>query len=145
MEAETPTFCKEDFLYNIIRIKKNSCFSNFCDGIVRPTPKGKYSCQNITKSFHKHKKEKPHKEHHKKRQLSEKFKLRDITDRQEKHKKINNINSLMKKHKFKLRNDFDKTHVEQFLSSKEEAFEIPFLLYDENNLENTVNIFVKTD
>ena len=40
---------------------------------------------------------------------------------------INNFQELMKKDKFKLRNDFDKKNVEKFLSSKEEAFKNNFL------------------
>ena len=43
---------------------------------------------------------------------------------------IKNINIFMLKHKFKLRNDFDKKNVEQFLLSKEQAFENPFLLFN---------------
>ena len=46
-------------------------------------------------------------------------------------KNINNIKDFIENHKFKLRNDFDKKHVEKFLSSKEEAFKIPFLLSEE--------------
>ena len=38
------------------------------------------------------------------------------------------IRNLMKKNKFRLRNDFDRKHTEQFLFSKESAFEMPFLL-----------------
>ena len=45
----------------------------------------------------------------------------------------NDIQEFMKKGKFKLRNDFDKKNTEQFLSSKELAFEMPFLL-DKNIL-----------
>jgi hypothetical protein len=43
---------------------------------------------------------------------------------------IKNVNIFMLKHKFKLRNDFDKKNSEKFLLSKEQAFENPFLLYN---------------
>ena len=43
---------------------------------------------------------------------------------------INNVIDFIQKHKFRLRNDFDKKNSEQFLLSKEQAFEIPFLLYN---------------
>ena len=43
---------------------------------------------------------------------------------------INNIYEFMKKQKFKIRNDFDKTNSEIFLLSKEQAFENPFSYYN---------------
>ena len=60
---------------------------------------------------------------HRKRKFHHSHKLR--------YKNINNIYDFIKNHKFKLRNDFDKKHVEKFLSAKEEAFKIPFLLTEE--------------
>ena len=50
-------------------------------------------------------------------------------------------------HKFKLRNDFDRKHSEQFLQSKEAAFEKPFLLGEENDEEKNLkfNFTLKND
>ena len=43
----------------------------------------------------------------------------------------NKVNDFIKNHKFKLRNDFDKRNAEEFLLSKEEAFNIPFCYSEE--------------
>ena len=146
MEAPTPTFCK-DFASK--RIKKHHNFSNACERVGKIKPRGKKSCMNLNKLDNNLKKDKPklkkdsHKRHH-----SQKFKLRDYSDiceindnkshdsksKKKKSKKkviINNILDFIKKHKFKLRNDFDRKHSEQFLLSKETAFEKPFELTEE--------------
>ena len=124
MEGETPTFCKE-------LLDKNNCsFSSACDKVSKlklgksssfkkPIKKG-ISLQVKAKS--KFRKESTEGEHKKRRHHhSQKIKSKNIY----------NINDFMKNHKFKLRNDFDKKHVEKFLSSKEEAFKIPFLFSEE--------------
>ena len=155
MEDITPTFCKD----HLVSAEKDSInFSVACEGLKNPKPKGKYSCSNVnikTKSPHKNKKEKSKFKASRKRHHSQKFNLKKIEDDDHsndvsekfvlsgksnnfslKIKKAfdnNDISILMKKHKFKLRNDFDKKHTEQFLSSKEIAFEMPFLL-DKNML-----------
>ena len=115
MEGETPTFCKE-------LLDKNNCsFSSACDKVSKlklgksssfkkPIKKG-ISLQVKAEGEHKKRRH-----HH-----SQKLKSKNICD----------INDFMKNHKFKLRNDFDKKHVEKFLSSKEEAFKIPFLFSEE--------------
>ena len=146
MEAPTPTFCK-DFASK--RLKKHHNFSNACERVGRIKPKGKKSCMNLNKLDNNLKKEKSkmkkdsHKRHH-----SQKFKLREYSDiceindnkshnsksKKKKSKQkviINNILDFIKKHKFKLRNDFDRKHSEQFLLSKETAFEKPFELTEE--------------
>ena len=41
---------------------------------------------------------------------------------------VHNLQEFMKKNKFILRNDFDENNVEQFLLSKEKAFNNSFLL-----------------
>ena len=144
MEAQTPTFCKD-------LLSKKLRSGNFTDACGRP--KGKLSCSNLNADNNKPKKEKSrfkketskHLRHH-----SQKFKLREYNDNIEKaedskslnnknnHRKkhnniiINNINDFIKMHKFKLRNDFDRKHSEQFLQSKEAAFEKPFILCEED-------------
>ncbi len=151
MEDITPTFCK-DHLANTE--KDSMTFSVACEGLKDSKPKGKYSCSNIKfKARSPHKSHKSHKDKskfkidHKRRHHSQKFSLKKIDDIHSNNNsekfvlsdKSNNIslnikkvfdnkdiNTLMKKHKFKLRNDFDKNHSEQFLCSKEIAFEMPF-------------------
>ena len=148
MEDATPTFCKE-FLSKKPKIN----FSKACEKMVIRRPKGKYSCSNV-KNLDGKEKTKHKKDHaYKKRHQSQKIKLSDFSDINEidevkinnntdtstnhhhkKHKEIiksNNINNFMKKHKFKLINDFDKKHAEQFLLSKEEAFEKPYIFFVE--------------
>jgi hypothetical protein len=162
MEDVTPTFCKDHLP---TKEKDSYNFSIACEGIK---PKGKYSCSNVNlkvKSVHKHKKEKSkNKLPLKKRHHSQKFDLKKIVEihshksskdsqNNGKHhnsnlniKKTfdnNDISRLMKKHKFKLRNDFDRKHTEQFLNSKEIAFEMPFLL--EINDNNKMNIILKNE
>ena len=146
MEAPTPTFGKG---FAAKRMKKKRNFSNACERVGRIKPKGKKSCMNLNNLDNNLKKDKPklkkesHKRHH-----SQKFKLREYSDiceindnkthnsksNKKKSKKkviINNILDFIKKHKFKLRNDFDRKHSEQFLLSKETAFEKPFEFTEE--------------
>ena len=154
MEDITPTFCKD----HLTTTEKDSItFSVACEGLKNPKPKGKYSCSNINlkaKNPHRSKKDKSKFKHSHARHHSQKFNLKKINDvhsnndsekfvSSDKSNNIslkiknafdnNDINTLMKKHKFILRNDFDKKNTEQFLSSKELAFEMPFLL-DKNIL-----------
>ena len=105
---------------------------------------------------------------HNKRSYSQNFKLKEYEDIEEeieedeiitrsksksitkknKNKEIfNNFKDFIKYHKFKLRNDFDRKHSEQFLSSKEEAFKKPFLLTEDNFEEKnrTFNYTLKND
>ena len=139
MEDATPTFCKE------LLSKKIKCnFSNACEKTTMTKPRGKYSCSNVKKHNVKEK-SKFKKDSSKHRHRSEKFKVKDYSDISEiddnknmnknGKKKINNIRCFMKKHKFKLRNDFDRKHAEQFLLSKEAAFEKPFLFFEEIVIE----------
>ena len=153
MEAPTPTFCKGSAPKRL----KDCNFSNACGKHIKP--KSKYSCNNVKNSEKKEKKDikkfklvKPsNKRHH-----SQKFKLREyeikemednksdnsksITRKRNKSIKIiNNIHDFIKKHRFKLRNDFDRKHSEQFLQSKETAFEMPILSSDEIVLEKNKN------
>ena len=162
MEDITPTFCKS----HLPNTEKDSYnFSVACEGMIRPKPKGKKSCSNINskfKSVHKFKKEKSkNKISFKKRHHSQNFNLKNIySDKSSKGshnndrihnsnlnvKKTydnNDISRLMKKHKFKIRNDFDRKHTEQFLNSKEGAFEMPFSL--EINDNNNINVILKKD
>ena len=154
MEDITPTFCKDP----LPSTEKDSInFSVACQGLQDSKPKGKYSCSNAKikiKSPHKSKKDKSKYKIMNKRHHSQKFNLKKIDDIHSNNisekfilsdksnnvvlnmKKVfdnNDISTLMKKHKFKLRNDFDKKHSEKFLFSKEIAFEIPFLV-EENIL-----------
>ena len=154
MEDITPTFCKD----HLVNTEKDSIsFSVACEGLKVSKTKGKYSCSNINlkaKNPHRSKKDKSKFKHSHARHHSQKFNLKKINDvhsnndsekfvSSDKSNNIslkiknafdnNDINTLMKKHKFILRNDFDKKNTEQFLSSKELAFEMPFLL-DKNIL-----------
>lgn len=158
MDAPTPTFCKD-------LLSKKLKSGNFTDACGRP--KGKLSCSNLNNLDNKLKEKKSrfkkdtsnHLRHH-----SQKFKLREINEdlkendnkslnnkkrRSKKHDNIiiNNINDFIKMHKFKLRNDFDRKHSEQFLQSKEAAFEKPFLLGEENDEEKNLkfNFTLKND
>ena len=145
MEAPTPTFCQDLMSKNL---KKKCNFSKACKRMA----KNSYSNLNLNKLDDKNQKEKSKiKKAHNKRHQSQKFKLKqydDIEDineeeirtrsksksitKKKRNKEIfNNIKDFIKYHKFKLRNDFDRKHSEQFLSSKEEAFEKPFLLTEE--------------
>ena len=150
MEDITPTFCKD----HLVTTEKDSItFSVACEGLKNPNPKSKLSFSNVkfkTKSPHKSHKEKSKFKAFRKRHHSQKLHLKKIEDddhlndvsekyvlsgknnnfslKLKKDFDNNDISLLMKKHKFKLRNDFDKKHTEQFLSSKETAFEMPFLL-----------------
>ena len=165
MEDVTPTFCKD----HLPSTEKDSYnFSVACEGMVKTKPKGKYSCSNVNfklKSLQKHKKKKSiNKISHHKRHHSQRFNLKKIGEihsnksSKDSHNsgKIHNsnlnikktfdnndISRLMKKHKFKLRNDFDKKHTEQFLNSKESAFEMPFLV--EVNENNNINVILKKE
>ena len=165
MEDVTPTFCKDHLP---TKEKDSYNFSIACEGIAKTKPKGKYSCSNVNlkvKSVNKYKKEKSkNKIPLKKRHHSQKFDLKKIdeihthksskdSDKNGKihHSNLNNkktfdnndISRLMKKHKFKLRNDFDRKHTEQFLNSKEGAFEMPFLL--EVNENNNMSAILKKE
>ena len=125
MNSETPTFCKE------FSLKSNNCnFSSLCESISDSKCKGSNSSKSLkkykkgmslqVKIMSKFKHENGHDEHkRKKKHHSHKFKKRNYD--------IHNVTDFIKNHKFKLRNDFDKKHVEKFLSSKEQAFNMSFL------------------
>ena len=128
MNVKTPSFRNE------FTIKTNNYnFSSLCENITD----SKYKESNSSKSLKKYKKlnlqvkrmskfkhENGDDEHMKRRKHhSHKFKKR-VYD-------IHNATDFIKNHKFKLRNDFDKKHVEKFLLSKEEAFKIPFLIAED--------------
>ena len=152
MEASTPKFCK-DLLSKKLR---NNNFSDACGKHIKP--KAKFSCSNFKHLDNgKNGKSKCKKEHSsRKRHHSQKFKLRNYNDipeiddnknnnksynktKNKNNKIINNIYDFIRKHKFKLRNDFDRKHSEQFLLSKESAFEKPFLLTEEINIDKNIN------
>ena len=148
MEDITPTFCKD----NLPSTEKDSIsFSVACKGIRKSKLKGKYSCSNLnfkSKIPYKSQKEKSKFKVNQKRHHPQKFNLKKIVDihsnntsekvtlNEKTRVSLNikktfynkDIRNLMKKNKFRLRNDFDRKHTEQFLFSKEAAFEMPFLL-----------------
>ena len=128
MDGETPTFCKG------FSLKNNECnFSLVCssatDSKVR-TNSSKHSKQfKKGQSIQIQKKSKfkighVDEKHHKKKKNHHSHKYKKKYD-------IHNIYDFIKNHKFKLRNDYDKKHVELFLSSKEEAFKKPFVFTEE--------------
>ena len=128
MNDETPTFCKG----NAVKNTGNS-FSIACDSVKDPIVRESYSFKQFKKgcSIQVNKKSKflyeignkDYRQDKRKYHLSHKNTIKKYD--------INNIIDFIKHHKFKLRNDFDKKHVEKFLSSKEEAFTIPFLSMEE--------------
>ena len=152
MEAPTPTFCK-----GLAAKKLKDCnFSNACGKNIKP--KSKYSCNNVKNSEKKVKKGskkfkivKPNKRHHSQKFKLREYEIKDMEDNKSANSKnitrkrnksikiINNIHDFIKKHRFKLRNDFDRKHSEQFLQSKETAFEMPILSSDEIVLEKNKN------
>lgn len=153
MEAPTPTFCK-----SLASKRLKDCnFSNACGNQIKPT--SKYSCQNFKHSQKKDKKEskkfklvKPNNiRHHSQKFKLREYQIKEMEDNKSDNSKnikrkrnksikiINNINDFIKKHRFKLRNDFDRKHSEQFLQSKETAFEMPILSSDEIVLEKNKN------
>ena len=126
MDGETPTFCKE------LLFKKGCSFSS----AIKKTPNSKFNkSESLKKPLKKGGSIKLRNQSKFKKDnlgLDIKYKKRKVHHSQKiKLKDINNIHDFIKNHKFKLRNDFDKKHVEKFLSSKEEAFKIPFLLTEE--------------
>jgi len=137
MEDLSPNFCK------VLKTKnhKNFNFTKVCDTGIKHL---QYSCSNLNtltmepqKQRIKNKKEKSKN----KRSFSQKCLLQEYKDiqginntnikkRHKRHKqeRINNIHEFIQKHKFRLRNDFDRKHSKKFLLSKEEAFENPSCL-----------------
>ena len=146
MEDATPTFAKDfvspkkhNFSDEIDKIKDNSINNNLESEKLK----------NKNEHHHHH-----HHHHHRKRYHSEKFNLKDygvISEKQDikniskSNKNVNTICNFMKKKKFKLRNDFDKKHVEKFLLSKEEAFEKPFLSMDNKEIHISSNFTLKNE
>lgn len=140
MDGETPTFCKE------LLGKKSCSFSSACQTMAKSKFKKSESESSINlKKYSKFKKSESLKQFKNggNIKIKKKSKFKNIHfDIDHKKRKIhhsqkffpkntNNIKDFIENHKFKLRNDFDKKHVEKFLSSKEEAFKIPFLLSEE--------------
>ena len=125
MAEETPKFCSgiQENTFSAISgagIKNNhnkrSSFLTNLENNKHYKPKKNSISKNIKENINK----KRHKK--RKRNNSEYSKQRKYN--------INNVIDFIQKHKFKLRNDFDKKNSEQFLLSKEQAFENPFLLYN---------------
>ena len=140
MEQPTPTFGKE-----LMKKKKDKIiyFSDYCNNIKNSNKnrklslemmksnegntKGKYTKKgNSQKCSPKRLRAKSTKKHLKK--------YRDIKEKKVENKtqEINdNINSFIRNHKFELRDDFNESNVNKFLSAKEFAFEIPIILVNE--------------
>ena len=125
MNRETPRFCS---------ILQENSFSATRESVPSPTVKRyispikfrkEYENKNVNVNKHKHHHEHKHKHKHRKSLNLEYY--------NSKNNHIDNIYEFIKKHKFKLRNDFDKKNCKKFLLSKEQAFEKPFLLNEENN------------
>ena len=122
MAEETPKFCNviQDNTFSAIisaeNKKKQNKKSSFLTNLENYKPKKNSTSKMIKENLNKKK--------HKKRKRNN-----SICTKRRKYN-INNINDFIQKHKFELRNDFDKKNSEQFLLSKEQAFENPFLLYN---------------
>ncbi len=140
MELPTPTFGKElmkkkkdniiyfsDYCNNIKNSKKNRKLSLEMMKSNEGNTKGKYAKKgNSQKCSPKRLRAKSTKKHLKK--------YRDIKEKKVENKtqEINdNINSFIRNHKFELRDDFNESNVNKFLSAKEFAFEIPIILANE--------------
>ena len=121
MSEETPKFCTEEnsFSLFITLSSKNNCSKNSLLSLIQ-LENNKQKHRNKSKASKKKKgheaKNKRHKRH------NSELKIRKYN--------IHNINEFMKKHKFKIRNDFDKKNSEIFLLSKEKAFENPLIYYN---------------
>ena len=140
MELPTPTFGKElmkkkkdkiiyfsDYCNNIKNSKKNRKLSLEMMKSNEGNTKDKYAKKgNSQKCSPKRLRAKSMKKHLKK--------YRDIKEKKVENKtqEINdNINSFIRNHKFELRDDFNESNVNKFLSAKEFAFEIPIILANE--------------
>ena len=140
MEQPTPTFGKElmkknkdkiiyfsDYCNNIKNSKKNRKLSLEMMKSNEGNTKGKYAKKgNSQKCSPKRLRAKSTKKHLKK--------YGDIKEKKVENKtqEINdNINSFIRNHKFELRDDFNESNVNKFLSAKEFAFEIPIILANE--------------
>ena len=140
MEQPTPTFGKElmkknkdkiiyfsDYCNNIKNSNKNRKLSLEMMKSNEGNTKGKYAKKgNSQKCSPKRLRAKSTKKHLKK--------YRDIKEKKVENKtqEINdNINSFIRNHKFELRDDFNESNVNKFLSAKEFAFEIPIILANE--------------
>ncbi len=140
MEQPTPTFGKElmkkkkdkiiyfsDYCNNIKNSKKNRKLSLEMMKSNEGNTKGKLAKKgNSQKCSPKRLRAKSTKKHLKK--------YRDIKEKKVENKtqEINdNINSFIRNHKFELRDDFNESNVNKFLSAKEFAFEIPIILANE--------------
>ena len=130
MEGQTPTFCT-DFL-------EGRSFSDQCEIFSKFKPKKRFSLfgvktlennktvENINNNEKKRKYNKHKSNHkHKRRHHSEFGKIKKSIFNQD-------IKKIIKKNKFKIRNDFDDRNAKKFLLSKEKAFEVPFLLINDN-------------
>ena len=140
MELPTPTFGKElkkkkkdkiiyfsDYCNNIKNSKKNRKLSLEMMKSNEGNTKGKYAKKgNSQKCSPKRLRAKSTKKHLKK--------YRDIKEKKVENKtqEINEkINTFIRNHKFELRDDFNESNVNKFLSAKEFAFEIPIILVNE--------------
>ena len=139
MEDKTPTFCN--------RYSQKRCyFSDLCENNSEIDNKGKNSIKfsKIKEENCKRKRSKSKKNcsHNKSRKKS---KSKTLKDKKVKFKEIknddnfknvkNNLNTFIRNHRFVLRDDFNEKNVNKFLTSKELAFDIPFILNNEIILE----------
>ena len=146
MEDATPTFARDhssklNFSQEFVKVKENKL--KVKQHIKKLHSHSKSKNEHHQEHHHDHHHHNLHHHHnHKKRHYSEQFNLKKlaviaepITDKiiSKSNKVVNNYYDFMKKNKFMLRNDFDKKHVEKFLSSKEKAFEKPFLFPLDHN------------
>ena len=147
MEDATPTFARDrssklNFSQECVKVKENNLKVE--KHIKKRHSHSKLKSEHHHEHHHDHHHHDHHNHHHnhKKRHYSEQFNLKKlaviaepITNKiiSKSNKIVNNYYDFMKKNKFILRNDFDKKNVEKFLSSKEKAFEKPFLFPIENN------------
>ena len=139
---QTPTFG------TIFNRKKNVRFSEFCTNTTNPKKIKKREEEKNSSKYHsdgiKVKKSKSKKRklstHKKSRKLSENNKVvpnisannDEINTHKlpKKYKSLEeNLSSFIKNHKFLLRDDFNENKVNQFLSSKETAFEMPLISF----------------
>ena len=138
MELPTPTFGAEFFN------TRSSChFSELCENMYKAKKKGKIYSKILCKNGKKKLKNSPNKKGHSRKKRSKTCKIkRNKIENNEKAKEENilenykeNVSNFIRNHRFELKDDFNEKNVNKFLSSKEKAFEIPFILSKEIIIE----------
>ena len=143
MEGQTPTFCN--------RFSKKRCyFSDLCENTLKynsETENKRKDClkflnlkeENCNRKRSKSKKNCSHKKsrkNSKSKTLKDKICKFEEIKNDDNFKNVNiNLYTFIRNHRFILRDDFNEKNVNKFLTSKEDAFDIPFILNNEIIIE----------